>query len=145
MKQINYNYNKKVDSEVRPKSSKMQDIVEWVYKTHLVEYYVTLNFNKPMTNPDCQDYCQEIYLQLCEIPQEKWDEVWEYGFIGLRGYVCQLIKNNNISETSVAYRSIRRSVKDWLIYESFDDIASPEELREIDRQIQRETYENSEY
>jgi len=143
MKIINYNYDKRVDNDVRPVSSKMQDIVEWVYRTHLVEFYVTLNLRKPMSNPDCQDYCQEIYLQLCEVPQEKWDEMWNYGYVALKSYVCQLIKNNNQSSNSRAYYNIRKSTKNWIMYEDFDEVSTRDELVELDRKLQRETYENT--
>lgn len=137
---VNKYYNKKVHFDDYPKDRSRESILDWIYQSHIVEFYVTYNSGKSMNNPDCQDYAQEIYTQLCEITQERWDELWAEGLPYLKAYVGALIRNNNISVSSPAYRHIKRDVKDWIPYEDFDEIASPEELREIDRKLQRELY-----
>ena len=141
----NYNYNKKVNNDCRPTSSNVTDIVQWVYDTHLVEYYVTYHLKADEQDSMVKDYCQEIYLQLCEVDQKKWDELYVQGITALRSFVCYIIKVNNVSDTGIAYRKIKRATKNWISYEQFDDVTSYDEIIEIDRKVQRENYESTEY
>lgn len=124
-------YKGTIDNSILPESNSRNDIVLWLYKTHLVEYYVTYGLQKPINDPDVEDYIQEIYEQVLMIPQEKLNELYEAGIIFLKGYLCRLIKNNNKSVNSIAYRNIKKKTKDWINFDKFDEFSSKEELLNI--------------
>lgn len=63
---------------------------------------------KPLTNELVQEYIQEIWVQIAEIPQAKWDDLYDQGKAAITAFISALIHNNCISVKSKAYRHIRK-------------------------------------
>lgn len=60
-----------------PKSSDRNDILNFILQTNFVENYVKkLERLEYKTTGLIDDEIQEIYLQLCEIPQDTWDTIY---------------------------------------------------------------------
>lgn len=62
-----------------------------------------------------EDYVQEVFLQICEVPVKKWEELMNNNdtdkhdrFYTIRNWVSMLIYNTVHSETSTAYRRLKK-------------------------------------
>lgn len=62
-----------------------------------------------------QDYVQEVFLQICEVKPKKWLELMENNdsekhdeFYSVRNWVSMLIYNTVHSETSAAFRRLKK-------------------------------------
>ena len=67
-------------------------ILTWVYKTNLVPWYATYILQKPYEDDLVQDLIGELYLIICEIKEEKWNELYQQGKFAISGYVTGIIK-----------------------------------------------------
>ena len=93
-----------------PKSPDKKDIIEWLIKSHFVENYII----KLCSNNDVDivdDVIQEIYLMLCEIPQERWDEITYQGYGAIKAYTSGLICRQVVSNTSIIYNKFKKCKK----------------------------------
>ncbi len=88
------------------------EILEYIYNLNFVEGY-----SRQLANTDdwdiIEDIIQEIYLQLCEVSNEKWQNLLKQGttndsFKAVRGYVAGLIHRNIRSKNSRAYYKLKR-------------------------------------
>lgn len=77
-------------------------IIKWIYDIHIVEWYSTYLLKKKIDD-DLADKIQEIYLMLCEIPQEKWDELYNQGKYAISAYVTGVVHQQLYSSTSAIY------------------------------------------
>lgn len=134
MKLLNSKKNKYCTYKVKTgelplKDSKRDTIVQWMVDTHLVEWYVTYLLKQKVDEPDVQDKIQDIYLMIMEVPQEKWDNLYEQGKFSVSGYITgivhQQIKSGNsaIWRTYTKYRQHNKIMNDeyWLDYFNKDD------------------------
>lgn len=75
-----------------------------------------------------QEYVSEIWLQICEVEQEKWTDLFNQGKI--KAYVSGLVYRNVKSVNSPAYwhvrrqnsRYVHRTDKEWFNYEDSNNI-----------------------
>lgn len=81
------------------------------------------------TDEEYQEYIQEIWLQICEIQEDKLIDLYTEN--KLKAYVSGLIHRNVKSNTSPAYthirkqnnKYIRKSDDDWEKYSDTNDIS----------------------
>ena len=106
-KNIYYNGYVKT-GEIPLKDSKIETIVQWLYDTHLVEWYVTYLLKKRLEDEDVEDKIQDIYLYVMETPQEKWDDLFEQGQFSVSGYVTGIIHQQLITDNSKIYRKYNK-------------------------------------
>lgn len=105
----NWNYSKRVKTgEIPLKSSNRDDVLIWITKTNLVEWYVTYLLKRSIEQGDTADKIQEIYLEICNVPQEKWDDLYEQGVYSISAYVSGLIHRQIVSNTSKVYFKYNR-------------------------------------
>ena len=78
-------------------------ILTWVYKTNLVPWYATYILQKPYEDDLVQDLIGELYLIICEIKEEKWNELYQQGKFAISGYVTGIIKQQLWSDSSTIY------------------------------------------
>ena len=105
----NWNYSKKVKTgEIPLKSSNRDDVLIWLTKTHLIEWYVTYLLKRDIDSCDVKDKIQDIYLEICSVPQEKWDDLYEQGVYSISAYVSGLIHRQIVSDTSKVYLKYNR-------------------------------------
>lgn len=119
-------YSENVRTEELPlKSSKRDVVLQWIYDIHIVEWYSTFLLKKGIDD-DLADKIQEIYLMLCEIPQEKWDELYEQGKFAISAYVTGVIHQQLYSTTSTIYykygiHNTTEVTMDDLFWEKYND------------------------
>jgi hypothetical protein len=106
-KNIYYNGYVKT-GEIPLKDSKIETIVQWLYDTHLVEWYVTYLLKKRLEDEDVEDKIQDIYVYVMETPQEKWDDLFEQGQFSVSGYVTGIIHQQLITDNSKIYRKYNK-------------------------------------
>lgn len=105
----NWNYSKKVKTgEIPLNSSNRDDVLVWLTKTHLIEWYTTYLLKRDIDSCDVKDKIQDIYLEICSVPQEKWDDLYEQGVYSISAYVSGLIHRQIVSDTSKIYMKYNR-------------------------------------
>lgn len=105
----NWNYDNRVLTKDIPlKSGKREDILEWIVAIHLVEWYTTYLLKRSIEQGDTADKIQEIYLEICKVPQEKWDDLYEQGVYSISAYISGLIHRQIISDSSTLYMKYNR-------------------------------------
>lgn len=90
-------------------------------RDELLQYIIDLQFVENYTKklaysndfPIIDDEIQEIYLQLCEVRDEKWQELLAQGtkgdaFKAVRGFISGLIYRNVRSMNSKLYYRLKR-------------------------------------
>ena len=89
------------------------EILNYLIKSKFVESY-TKKLVYPSDKDNLQDdYISEVWLQLCEIKDEKWQEIMNNNknsdpMYGVRNFVSVIIKNTVRSTTSSAYRKLKK-------------------------------------
>ena len=88
-------------------------VLDYLIKSNFVESY-TKKLVYPSDKADLQDdFLQEVWLQICEIPEKKWEEITRNNtnpdqMYGVRNFVSVVIRNTIISTTSAAYRKLKK-------------------------------------
>ena len=89
------------------------EILNYLIKSKFVESY-TKKLVYPSDKDNLQDdYISEVWLQLCEIKDEKWQEIMNNNknsdpMYGVRNFVSVIVKNTVRSTTSSAYRKLKK-------------------------------------
>lgn len=89
------------------------EILDYLIKSKFVESY-TKKLVYPSEKDILQDdYISEVWLQLCEVKDEKWQEIMNNNknsdpMYGVRNFVSVIIKNTVRSVTSSAYRKLKK-------------------------------------
>lgn len=98
-------YNEWVHTADLPlESSDRKCVIEWLYKSNLVPWYVTYILEKPIEDDYVQDCIGELYLMICEVQQDKWNELYEQGKMCVSAYVTGIIRQQVISVNSRIYK-----------------------------------------
>ena len=111
-----------------------EKILDELVKSCFIEWYTLQLMSKTsgfivQTDEEYQEYIQEIWLQICEIQEDKLIDL--YNENKLKAYVSGLIHRNVKSNTSPAYthirkqnnKYIRKSDDDWEKYSDTNDIS----------------------
>lgn len=85
------------------KNGDRESILTWIYKTNLVPWYATYILQKPYEDDLVQDLIGELYLIICEVKEEKWNELYQQGKFAISGYVTGIIKQQLWSDSSTIY------------------------------------------
>ena len=93
----------------------MRDIIlDYLIKSNFVESY-TKKLVYPSDKENLQDdFIQEVWMQICEIPEKKWEEITRNNtnpdqMYGVRNFVSVVIRNTVVSTTSAAYRKLKKA------------------------------------
>lgn len=91
---------------------KRDEILQYIYDLQFVPNYV-----RKLANGDdweiINDEIQDIWLQLCEVKEEKWQNLLNQGtkndsFKAVRGYVSGLVYRNVKSKNSKVYYHLKK-------------------------------------
>lgn len=109
-------------------------ILNELVKSCFIEWYTLQLMSKTsgfimQTDEEYQEYIQEIWLQICEIQEDKLIDLYTEN--KLKAYISGLIHRNVKSNTSPAYthirkqnnKYIRKSDDDWEKYSDTNDIS----------------------
>lgn len=91
---------------------KRDELLEYVYNLNLVPAY-TRQLANSSDWAQIEDITQEIWLQICEVPEEKWAKLLGQGtkkdsFKAVRGYISGLIYRNVKSVNSKVYNRLKK-------------------------------------
>lgn len=119
-----------------PKSTSKEDIIQWLIDSCFIENYILQLTDYNDTRVD--DYIQEIYLCLLELPQERWDDLTFQGFGCIKSYVSGMIYRQLKSKNSPIYYKYKRtkekevniSSKMWDNYDKTNKIMTYEEVEQ---------------
>ena len=104
MKTRNPYYDKLVKTQEIPlKDGNRDTIMQWIYDIHIVEWYVTFLMKKTMENETVKDYIQEMWIEIGEVPQCRWDELFEQGYLAVASFVTGIIHQQIVSKNSHLY------------------------------------------
>lgn len=123
MKNLYYPH-KVLTAEIPLESDKRDDVINWIYATHIVEWYTTYLMKKPVEDDNVADRIQELYLMICEIPEEKWKGLYAQGQYAVSAYVTGIIHQQIISENSAIYKKYTKheaieTIQDELFWEKY--------------------------
>lgn len=93
-----------------------------MYRDEIINYLVESgfveNYCKKLVYPSDKenlqdDFISEVWLQICEIPEKKWEEIMRNNtntdeMYGVRNFVSVVIRNTVISTTSAAFRKLKK-------------------------------------
>ena len=90
-----------------------EKVLKYLIESNFVESY-TKKLVYPSDKADLQDdFIQEVWLQICEISEKKWEEITRNNtnpdqMYGVRNFVSVVIRNTVISTTSSAFRKLKK-------------------------------------
>ena len=90
-----------------------EKVLKYLYDSNFVKYFVKKLMYPEDIEDLYEDFLQEVYFQLCEVPEEKWQELYnrrdnQDEFYDIRNWVSVLIRNTVRSTTSSAYRKLKK-------------------------------------
>lgn len=104
----------------RPKSSNRDDIIEWLQYIGLVDNYIKKLEYDDIDPETIKDEIQEIWLYICEIEQDKWDQLYYQGATAIKAYISGLIYRHIHSNSSLIYNKYK---KPYLMFKHISDQA----------------------
>lgn len=99
------------------KDGNRDTIIKWLFDSHFIEFFVTWIRKKTLDDTDTQDIVQEIYLYICEIPQDVWDSLYIQGEIAIKSYVLGMMRNQLKSGESKIWRKYTRYNNTELLFD----------------------------
>lgn len=90
-----------------------EKVLKYLYESNFVESY-TKKLVYPSDKENLQDdFIQEVWLQICEISEKKWEEITRNNtnpdqMYGVRNFVSVVIRNTVVSTTSAAFRKLKK-------------------------------------
>ena len=90
-----------------------EKVLKYLYDSNFVKYFVKKLMYPEDIEDLYEDFLQEVYFQLCEVPEEKWEELYnrrdnQDEFYDIRNWVSVFIRNTVRSTTSSAYRKLKK-------------------------------------
>ena len=87
--------------------------LKYLYESGFVQFYTKKLLYREDINDLYEDYLQEVWLQICEISEKKWKELYnkrpnQDEFYDIRNWLSVLIRNTVVSTTSEAYRKLKK-------------------------------------
>ena len=88
-------------------------VLKYLYESGFVQFYTKKLLYHEDINDLYEDYLQEVWLQICEIPEKKWEELYnkrdnQDEFYDIRNWLSVLIRNTVVSTTSAAFRKLKK-------------------------------------
>lgn len=85
-----------------------EGLIKWLSDTGWVEGRIGKVIS-PLDRPYYDDYVQEVWVQILEVPHDKLLDIWNRGKGRLVNYIKSIILNNVRSSSSILYKNIRLS------------------------------------
>lgn len=95
--------------KTKPKSNDRTDIIEWLHYTGLVDNYIKRLEYKDIDEEVLNDEIQEVWLMICEIPQDKWDQLYIQGTTPIKAFIAGLVYRQIHSNTSPVYNKYKKN------------------------------------
>ena len=88
-------------------------VLKYLYESGFVQFYTKKLLYREDINDLYEDYLQEVWLQICEIGEKKWKELYnkrpnQDEFYDIRNWLSVLIRNTVVSTTSAAFRKLKK-------------------------------------
>ena len=115
MRRANKYYQERVlTREIPLKDGNRDTIIKWIYDCHLVEWYSTYLLCKTLEDEDTKDKIQSIWEEICAIPQDKWDYLYEQGKYSVSAYITGIVHQQLISDSSKVYNLYNKYSKTFI-------------------------------
>lgn len=102
-------------THMKPKSDSREDILQYLWDVGLINNYVKKLEYETIDDETLQDIIQEIWLVICEIPEDKIVNLYkEQGKTGLTAFMSGLIYRQIHSNTSPIYRKYKAQFKQFI-------------------------------
>lgn len=88
-------------------------LMNWLADTKWVEGLVSRRIS-PLDRHLIEDYIQEVWVQILEVPPEKMMEIWYKGKGKFVNYIKSIVINQVYSGSSATYKHIKEPNKDML-------------------------------
>lgn len=99
-------------SHMKPKSNSREDILQYLWDIGLVNNYIKKLEYETIDEETLQDIIQEIWLMICELPEEKITSLYKnQGKTGLTAYMSGVIYRQIHSKTSPIYKKYKAQFK----------------------------------
>ena len=85
-------------------------LIDWLASTGWVEGHLCKRISV-LDLPYLDDYIQEVWVQILEVPQDKLLSIWHKGKGKFTNYIKSIIMNNINSDSSILYKNIREPLK----------------------------------
>lgn len=90
-----------------------EKVLKYLYDSNFVKFFVKKLLYPEDIEDLYEDYLQEVWFALCEVPESKWSELYnrrdnQDEFYDIRNWVSVLIRNTVRSTTSSAYRKLKK-------------------------------------
>ena len=77
-------------------------VLKYLYESGFVQFYTKKLLYREDINDLYEDYLQEVWLQICEIDEKKWEELYnrrtnQDEFYDIRNWLSVLIRNTVVS------------------------------------------------
>lgn len=105
-------------------------ILDYLIRSGFIDFYTKKLMFPSDIDSLYDDYVQEVWLQICEVPEEKWEKLYhperQDPFYEVRNWVSVLVRNTVRSTTSSAYRKLKKqsTVAENLGYEEWTCLAN---------------------
>ena len=93
-------------ADLELKDGDRDTIIQWLYDSELIPWYVTYLLQKPYEDEYVQDTIGILWVSICEVKQEKWDYLYQQGKMSISAYVTGLIHQQVISKNSRVYNML---------------------------------------
>lgn len=137
----------------RPKSSDRNDILEWLQYIGLVDNYIKKLEYSDIDPETLKDEIQEIWLYICELDQETWDELYYQGATAIKAYISGIIYKAIHSNSSLIWFKYKKpynyfkhiSDKAWDIFDETDTMETTQDysIKETELDIIKRNIENN--
>lgn len=81
-------------------------LVDWLAATNYIEGFIFKRIS-PLDMPFIEDYIQEVWVQILQVPQDKFLGLWYKGKGKFTNYLKSIVINNIRSNSSNLYKNIR--------------------------------------
>lgn len=105
-------------------------LMKWVAHTQYVENFIKKRIHQ-LDKPYLDDYIQECWVQILEVPEDKILEIYRRGKGKFTNYIKSIIMHNIKSNSSILFRNLRRD-KFNEVYLSDNEWVNLEETGETD-------------
>lgn len=86
-------------------------LMKWLSDTGWVEGFLGKKIS-PLDRPYYEEYLQEVWVQILEVPEDKIVDIWHRGKGKFVNYIKSIIMNNIYSSSSHLFQNVRKFRKD---------------------------------
>lgn len=124
--EVQKKYYRKLINTPFPEEYSREGVLQYIADTEVVEQFTKGYLKKNLKDYLTEEYMQEIWVQICQLPEEKLKDLYWQGPVSLRAFIIQMIKQNCISIKSRAYYHVIVPTKNTYHFTDWDNVQEGE-------------------